>query len=90
MAQSAWFMLCRGRRHKSVKLRKPRAMIGLLKDFLAVVAMVVILATVAWVTRPTLSFSAQNCTQFVERLAAQKDSDLTPAQETHLANCSMQ
>lgn len=65
-------------------------MIGLLKDFFAVAVLVAILATVAWLTRPTVSFSAQNCTQFMERLAAQRGSDLTPAQETHLANCSVQ
>jgi hypothetical protein len=63
-------------------------MIGLLKDFFAVAVLVAILAAVAWLTRPTVSFSAQNCTQFMERLAAQGEHDLTPAQITHITNCS--
>jgi hypothetical protein len=63
-------------------------MIGLLKDFFAVVVLVAILAAVAWLTRPTVSFSAQNCTQFMERVAAQGGRALTPAQMTHVTNCS--
>jgi Tfp pilus assembly protein PilN len=70
------------------KTAKALSMVGLLKDFVAVMALIGVLAAVAWFTRPSVSFSAQNCAQFMDRLSAQKGSDLTPAQETHLANCS--
>jgi hypothetical protein len=61
---------------------------GLLKDLFAVVALIAILAGVAWVSRPSGSLSTLRCAEYTKRLAAQQGDDLTPAQETHLANCA--
>jgi hypothetical protein len=81
-------MLFRGDYRCDKQIEEAPPMMGLLKDLIAVMVLIALLATIAWVSRPTSSSSAQSCAEFTKRLAVQQDHDLTPAQETHLANCT--
>jgi hypothetical protein len=61
-----------------------------LKESLLVLATVAALVAVAWFAEPTENFlhTGQTCREIRGRLAAKQYRDLTPAEETDMANCS--
>jgi hypothetical protein len=64
-------------------------MSGLLKEGLLVVALVGALVAVAWFAEPTENFlfTGGSCHEVNQRLAAKQFRELTPAEETDMANC---
>jgi hypothetical protein len=66
------------------------AMWGLLKDLLAVAAIIAVLVVLAWLSGPDEMHltTGKTCLEIVNRLAARKDSTLSPAERIDLANCS--
>jgi hypothetical protein len=67
------------------------AMLGLLKDLLAVVAMIGVLVAIAlWSGPGDIQLrTGRTCLEIVNRLAARTERTLTPAERTDLANCSV-
>jgi hypothetical protein len=65
-------------------------MSGFLKDLVALLAVAAALVAVAWFTGSVAPppLTGRNCAEIVNRLAAQKDHVLTPAEATDVANCS--
>jgi hypothetical protein len=61
-----------------------------LKESLLILAAVVALVAVAWFAGPTENYlhTGRTCHGIRERLAAKQYRDLTPAEETDMANCS--
>lgn len=67
------------------------AMLGLLKDLLYVVAVIVALLGLALWSGPGEIHltTGKTCLEIVDRLAARADRSLTPAERTDLANCGV-
>jgi hypothetical protein len=67
------------------------AMLGLLKDFLCVIAVIVALVVLALWSGPGEIHltTGKTCLEIVDRLAARTDRSLTPAERTDLANCGV-
>ena len=65
-------------------------MSGLLKEGLFVVAAIAALVAVALLSEPTehFLFTGHNCREVSRHLAAKQYRDLTPAEETDMANCN--
>jgi hypothetical protein len=65
-------------------------MSGLLKEGLFVVATIAALVAVAWLSEPTEHFllTGHNCHEVRQHLAAKQYRDLSPAEETDMANCN--
>jgi len=63
---------------------------GLLKDLLAVAAIIAVLVVLAWPSGPDEMHltTGQTCLEIVSRLAARKDDNLSPAERIDLDNCS--
>jgi hypothetical protein len=63
---------------------------GVLRELLLILATVAALVAVAWFADPTESFlhTGRTCREIRERLVAKRYRDLTPAEETDLANCN--
>jgi hypothetical protein len=63
---------------------------GLLKDALFVLALLAALGTVAWYAEPSERFlhTGSNCHEISQHLAAKRYRDLSPAEETDMANCT--
>jgi hypothetical protein len=63
---------------------------GALKELLLIVAIIAALVALAWFSEPTESFlhTGQTCREIRGRLAAKQYRDLTPAEETDMANCN--
>lgn len=64
-------------------------MLGLLKDLLVVLALMAALVAAAWFSDPTENYlrTGQNCQEITARLTAKRYRNLTPAEETDMANC---
>jgi hypothetical protein len=62
----------------------------LMKELLLIIAIIAALAGLAWFSEPTESFlhTGQTCREIRELLAAKHYRDLTPAEETDMANCN--
>jgi hypothetical protein len=62
----------------------------LLKELLLIIAIVAALVALAWFSEPTENFlhTGRTCHEIRESLAAKNYRDLTPAEETDMANCS--
>jgi hypothetical protein len=63
---------------------------GVLTELFAVAAIIVAIAALAWFSEPIENqlLTGRTCAEITERLAAQKDHVLTPAEHTDVANCS--
>jgi len=63
---------------------------GVLRELLLILATVAALVAVAWFAAPTESFlhTGRTCHEIRELLVAKQYRDLTPAEETDMANCS--
>ena len=63
---------------------------GVLKESLLIFAAIAALVAVAWFAGPTENYlhTGRTCHGIRERLAAKQYRDLTPAEETDMANCS--
>jgi hypothetical protein len=63
---------------------------GALKELLFILATVAALGALAWFADPTENFlhTGRSCREIRERLVAKQYRDLTPAEETDLANCN--
>jgi hypothetical protein len=63
---------------------------GVLRELLLILATVAALVVVAWFTDPTESFlhTGRTCREIKEHLVAKQYRDLTPAEETDMANCN--
>jgi hypothetical protein len=66
------------------------AMWELLKEIFALAAIVAAILAVGWSTGPIDQplLTGRTCAEIAERLVAQKDHILTPAEETDVANCT--
>jgi len=62
----------------------------LMKELLLIIAIIVALVGLAWFSEPTENFlhTGQTCREIRELLAAKHYRDLTPAEETDMANCN--
>jgi hypothetical protein len=63
---------------------------GVLKELLLIIATIAALVALAWFSEPTENFlhTGRTCRGIRERLAEKHYRDLTPAEETDMANCS--
>jgi hypothetical protein len=63
---------------------------GLLRDGLFVLALIAALGAMAWLAEPSEKFlhTGGNCQEISRRLAARQYRDLSPAEETDMANCT--
>ena len=63
---------------------------GVLKELLLIISTIAALVALAWFADPTENFlhTGESCREIRERLAAKQYRDLTPAEETDLANCN--
>jgi HAMP domain-containing protein len=62
----------------------------LLKEVAFVIALIAALFASAWFTEPTERYlrTGQTCHEIRQRMATKRYRDLTPAEETDLANCN--
>jgi hypothetical protein len=65
-------------------------MLRLLRDLLLVLTLTAALCTVAWLSNPKMEsylHTAPSCQEVIERLRAKQYRNLSPAEETDMANC---